>query len=196
VSRPYAPILTERLQIVLPDIDDAPRQLAYFEANREHFAPWDPARDAAFFTLERMEGWIRDNRDAAARGVGFHFILQRRGESGGAYVGTIGLSNVVYGVFRAAHLGYSLDRSCVGLGYMHEALTAVIAYAFGPLDLHRLMANYQPINERSAEVLRKLGFSIEGLARNYLFLAGQWRDHVLTSLVRAETGVNETIIAR
>jgi len=66
-----------------------------------------------------MAGWIRDNRDAAARGAGFHFILRRRGESGGPYVGTVGLSNVVYGVFRAAHLGYSLDRTCVGLGYIH-----------------------------------------------------------------------------
>ena len=196
MSLPYAPILTERLQIVLPDIDDAPRQLAYYEANREHFAPWDPARDASFYTVERMEDWIRDNRDAAARGAAFHFILQRRGESGGPYVGTVGLANVVYGVFRAAHLGYSLDRNCVGSGYMHEALGAVIAHAFGALDLHRLMANYQPSNERSAEVLRKLGFSIEGFARNYLFLAGEWRDHVLTSLVRAETDVNETIITQ
>ena len=79
---------------------------------------------------------------------------------------------------------------------MHEALSAVCSHAFGALDLHRLMANYQPSNERSAEVLRKLGFSIEGFARDYLFLSGQWRDHVLTSLVRARTDVNETIIAR
>ncbi len=188
MSRPFAPILTERLQIVLPDIEDAARQLAYYEANREHFAPWDPTRDASFYTLDRMERWIRDNRDAAMRGAGFHFILQMRGDSSGPFVGTIGLSNVVYSAFRAAHLGYSLDRNGVGSGYMHEALTAVIAYAFGTLDLHRLMANYQPHNERSASVLRKLGFSVEGFARDYLFLAGQWRDHVLTSLVRDETG--------
>lgn len=65
---------------------------------------------------------------------------------------------------------------------MSEALQAVIAYAFGDLALHRLQANYQPANVRSARLLQKLGFEIEGQAKDYLFLDGAWRDHVLTSL--------------
>lgn len=44
------------------------------------------------------------------------------------------------------------------------------------------MANYMPANARSAAVLQRLGFTIEGTARDYLFLAGAWQDHVLTSL--------------
>jgi ribosomal-protein-alanine N-acetyltransferase len=45
------------------------------------------------------------------------------------------------------------------------------------------MANYRPENERSARVLERLGFEREGLAREYLFIDGAWRDHVLTSLL-------------
>jgi ribosomal-protein-alanine N-acetyltransferase len=45
------------------------------------------------------------------------------------------------------------------------------------------MANYIPCNERSARVLKRLGFEVEGYARDYLFLAGNWQDHVLTSLI-------------
>ncbi len=37
---------------------------------------------------------------------------------------------------------------------------------------------------RSAQVLARLGFQIEGRARRYLQLNGVWRDHVLTSLLR------------
>ena len=65
---------------------------------------------------------------------------------------------------------------------MAEALRATNAWAFGELRLHRIMANYRPENERSARVLERLGFVCEGIARNYLFIDGAWRDHVLTSL--------------
>jgi ribosomal-protein-alanine N-acetyltransferase len=44
------------------------------------------------------------------------------------------------------------------------------------------MANFRPENERSRRLLERLGFVEEGLARNYLFIDGAWRDHVLTSL--------------
>jgi ribosomal-protein-alanine N-acetyltransferase len=66
---------------------------------------------------------------------------------------------------------------------MQEALTGAIAYVFDELRLHRIMANYMPINERSGRLLRRLGFVVEGYARDYLFIAGGWRDHVLTALV-------------
>jgi ribosomal-protein-alanine N-acetyltransferase len=45
------------------------------------------------------------------------------------------------------------------------------------------MANYMPHNTRSAAVLKRLGFVIEGQASDYVRINGQWRDHVLTSLV-------------
>ena len=48
----------------------------------------------------------------------------------------------------------------------------MIAFAFGTLKLHRVQANYQPENERSAALLKRLGFQIEGHARDYLFLNG------------------------
>lgn len=66
---------------------------------------------------------------------------------------------------------------------MTEALELLIPYAFGPLNLHRIMANYMPRNRRSARLLKRLGFRIEGRAPDYLQIAGRWEDHILTSLV-------------
>jgi ribosomal-protein-alanine N-acetyltransferase len=65
---------------------------------------------------------------------------------------------------------------------MREALAALLPYVFDELGMHRVQANYQPVNERSARLLRCLGFVVEGYARDYLFIAGAWRDHVLTSI--------------
>ncbi|MEK6579500.1 MAG: 30S ribosomal protein S5 alanine N-acetyltransferase, partial [Bdellovibrionota bacterium] len=31
-------------------------------------------------------------------------------------------------------------------------------------------------------ILKRLGFETEGLAKDYLFIGGRWRDHVLNSL--------------
>jgi ribosomal-protein-alanine N-acetyltransferase len=66
---------------------------------------------------------------------------------------------------------------------MTEALRAACAYAFSGMGLHRLQANHLPENLKSAAVLRRLGFAVEGYARDFLLINGRWRDHILTALV-------------
>jgi len=100
----------------------------------------------------------------------------------GAVLGVANFSNVVWGPFCACFLGYHLDARWEGRGVMCEALTAALAYVFHDLGLHRVMANHLPENVRSARLLRRLGFVPEGYARDYLFIDGAWRDHVLTAL--------------
>jgi len=45
-----------------------------------------------------------------------------------------------------------------------------------------VQANARPENARSLRLLDRLGFEREGYARQYLFIDGAWRDHVLTAL--------------
>ena len=104
------------------------------------------------------------------------------GSSPGEVLGYVNLSNIVRGGFQACYLGYALAERSQGSGYMTEALRTAIDFAWGDLKLHRIMANYLPQNERSAKVLQKLGFVIEGYAKAYLFIGGRWQDHVLTAL--------------
>ena len=66
---------------------------------------------------------------------------------------------------------------------MYEALNVAITYIFEQQRLHRIMANYIPGNERSGKLLAKLGFEIEGRAKQLLLINGQWEDHILTSLI-------------
>ncbi len=78
-------------------------------------------------------------------------------------------------------LGYAIDHAHEGQGLMREALEATIEHVFAVLRLHRIQANYVPDNARSGRLLERLGFVREGLAKDYLFIDGAWRDHVLAA---------------
>jgi ribosomal-protein-alanine N-acetyltransferase len=172
------PLRTERLVVSLAAPADAERIVAYRLANRSHLAPWEPIRPDGYDTAETWRETLGAESPAAAR-----FLLAAREAPAGPLLGKCDLTNIVRGAFQAAHLGFSLAADAQGRGLMREALEAVIAYGFGELNLHRLMANHLPENTRSARLLAGLGFQEEGRAPEYLLIAGTWRDHVLRSLV-------------
>jgi ribosomal-protein-alanine N-acetyltransferase len=121
-------------------------------------------------------------REEWSAGQSARFVFFRRGEEDGPVVGNASFTEIVRGPLLGCFLGYKLDEKAQGQGLMFEGLTAAIAWAFDELGLHRISANYRPTNERSGRVLRRLGFVVEGYARDYLFIDGAWRDHILTSL--------------
>ncbi len=87
---------------------------------------------------------------------------------------------------RRAELGYALGRPFWGSGYMHEALVALITYAFGPLYLNRLEADIDPRNLASAKTLERLGFQKEGLLRERWIVRGEVSDTGFYGLLRRD----------
>jgi [ribosomal protein S5]-alanine N-acetyltransferase len=173
---------TERTTLIVPGPELAPRMAAYLVRNREHVAATAPARPATFYEQPTLEQRFRTGQDDFRAGRALPILLLRRGDEDGPILGDITFSNLVRGPFLACYLGYNLDREHVGQGLMYEALGAAIQHVFEQLRVHRIMANYMPANQRSGRLLRRLGFTVEGYARDYLFLAGAWQDHILTSL--------------
>ncbi|HSO00672.1 MAG TPA: GNAT family N-acetyltransferase [Candidatus Nanopelagicales bacterium] len=182
---------TPRLRVLLPPASFAPRYLAYVERNREHLEPWEPPRPAAYYNEAFWRARILADREDFAADRAVRLAIQRRDQRDGEVIGFCNFNHVIRGAFHAATLGYSLDGAAVGQGLMFEALSAALAYVFGELRLHRVQANYIPTNERSGRLLRRLGFVVEGYARDYLFIGGAWRDHVLTALTSPNPGPPE-----
>ena len=87
---------------------------------------------------------------------------------------------------RRAEVGYILSPRCWGHGYMHEALSALLDYAFTELNLNRVEADTDPRNERSARLLDRLGFSKEGLFRERCIVDGEISDAAMYGLLRRE----------
>jgi ribosomal-protein-alanine N-acetyltransferase len=187
-SDPLLPVLhTARLRLTIAGPDDAQACARFNRENAAFLAPWEP-RTASIADDVKALREVRRRAVAAARaGSSFSFGLQPAGAPEPAPIlGWLNFTNVVRGVFQACTMGYNLDRRLEGHGYMSEAARAGIEFAFGQLRLHRIMAAYMPHNQRSAALLRRLGFTVEGTAKSYLFIGGQWRDHVLTSLINPE----------
>ena len=70
-------------------------------------------------------------------------------------IGVIGLSNVVWGAFCSAFLGYKLDKDFTNKGYMTATVEMLTKHAFEELGLHRIEANVMPRNKASLRVLKK-----------------------------------------
>ena len=176
----FPKLSSERLAICLPAIEQASVVSDYFRNNREFHAPWDPVRGEEFYTRTFWERRLQSNRQEFLedRSVCFFIFLR----DGAEVIGCCNFTNFIRGFFQCCNLGFSLAENAQGHGYMREALQAGIDYVFQEKKLHRIQANHLPQNLRSRNVLRKLGFVVEGYARDYLFINNAWQDHVLNSL--------------
>ena len=172
---------TERLRLVIPTEEMAAPLAELLRRNRRHFAAASPRVDREP-TPESCLEQIRVGRAEAAAGRALHLLLIARDDPSGAPIGSVSFTQIVRGAFLATYLGYRIDERHQGRGLMTEALRCAIRYAFEQVGLHRIMAAYVPTHERSGRLLRRLGFTVEGYARDYLFLDGAWRDHLCYAL--------------
>lgn len=174
---------TERLRLEIAGRRHAQALARFFEENFEsHLARWSPPPPPGGHTRDWWAAKLPALREEFEAGHAARWVAFARDGDGAEVIATANVTQIVRGPFQAAFLGYQVAARHEGRGFMSEALRGVVDHAFGDLRLHRLMANHVPENERSRRVLERLGFVREGLAKDYLFIGGAWRDHVLTAL--------------
>jgi [ribosomal protein S5]-alanine N-acetyltransferase len=177
-------IITPRLRLRVADQRDVPAVVDYYRRNKDYLAPWEPERDPSFFTEELWTREVAANLRALEDDQALWLYLFSAVD--GAVIGAVNFTGFMRGPCQYCYLGYSLAEERQGHGYMTEALTASIDYVFHSLNMRRVMADYIPRNERSGRLLRRLGFVVEGYARDYLNIGGQWEDHIRTSLINPD----------
>lgn len=180
------PLETGRLSLRVVSTEDAQYIVRYYRENKEFLGPWEPLRSKEFYTVPFWRSMCEKARQDFLTGKSMRLVFSLKSSAPEPVIGVVNFNNIIRGVFQACHLGYSIAQHYQGQGLMQEALRTAIDFAFEQLQLHRIMANYMPRNERSGKLLRKLGFAPEGYARDYLKIAGKWEDHILTALVHSE----------
>ena len=84
---------------------------------------------------------------------------------------------------READLGYELDPRYWGRGYATEAASALLAFGFRELKLHRIWAQCIAENTASAHVLAKIGMQQEGRLRENEWMKDRWWDTLVYAIL-------------
>ncbi len=113
----------------------------------------------------------------------FFFAIEEKAT--GAYVGEIGFTiEERRSSGSRADLGYFLLPSFHGKGYATEAGRAVVGFSFAQAGVWKIQTGCLMENSASERVMRKLGFSREGLLRRHQWHEGRWKDRLVYGLLR------------
>jgi ribosomal-protein-alanine N-acetyltransferase len=130
--------------------------------------------------LEHATTWYHRRRVDVLAGRAKQFVIVAKDSE--RVIGTSVLFNID-ATHRNAEIGYALGRDFWGQGFVREAVTEVIDYAFAALQLHRLNASIDPRNTASANVLLRFAFTHEGTTRQSYFDSGEFTDCGLYGLL-------------
>ena len=162
-----------KIQVLTPG--DAEEMLEFNLRNRNFLKYFEPSRDEKFYTLDSQKRILTESYKQFLNGKAVNLGIYKKN----TIIGKIRISNIVMGVFKNAFIGYSMDEKEQNKGYMKEAVKLVLNYAFDELELHRIEATTLIDNQKSQRVLKSCGFKELGISEKYLYINGDWRDHMI-----------------
>lgn len=179
---PRVLIESERLVLRASDRALAAMVADFFTRNQEHIQKWSPVMSADQFSESGQDARLALSAHAFQVGMAWQWWISEKSDLD-RVIGHVHYSQVVRGVFQNAMLGYALDAAFEGKGIMREAIQCSLDEVFNNGHLHRVQANVQPNNHRSLATLERLNFAREGYAKDYLYLDGAWRDHMMFAIL-------------
>ncbi len=172
-----APILYgDGVMLRPPEMSDFRAWRDLREDSRAHLTRWEPDWTAQDITTQAFRQRLKTYARAIRQGKAAPYFIFAADD--GALVGGANLINIVRGAAQSASIGYWIGRAHTRRGFAFAAVRALTAFGFETVRLNRIEAACQPENDASLNLLAKLGFRREGLAREYLNINGAWRDHV------------------
>lgn len=156
-----------RVALRTPTAADEAEFTASAAASRELHHPWITAPDTPDRYADLLARMRRDDTRV--------FLVCLR--DSGAIAGYVSINNIVMRAFRSGAIAYAAFAAHAGHGYLTDGVDLVVRYAFTEMGLHRLEVNIQPGNQPSRNLVKRLGFRLEGLSPDFLYINGAWRDH-------------------
>ena len=151
-------IETARLQLTPPVLEDAEEIFASYARDPEvtRYLVWQPHE-----SIEPTRDFVLRCMAVRALEVAYPWVIRRKGDAR-----LLGMIEIRLDGYRA-DLGYVLARPYWGQGIMTEAVRAVVDWAIGEPEIHRVWAVCDVDNKASARVLEKAGMELEGVLRRW-----------------------------
>lgn len=175
---------TERMVLRPPTHSDYRPWSDLRRQSSEFLQPWEPSWSADHLTRKGFVNRVYWANRSIAQNTAVPLFLIRRVDN--IVLGAITLDNIRRGPSQAGTIGYWVGAEYSRQGFMREALTAMVHFAFDTLDLSRIESACLPENAASRALLEKCGYKYEGVAQSYLQINGRWRNHVLYANLRTD----------
>ncbi len=171
------PIVGPNVHLNAIDPADGPALWRAVDSSRAELAMWLPwvPYNTSVASSQRYADSCAEDWDL---GRSLRFGIRANGNA--QLLGIVSLDNCVH-LHRNSDLGYWLDSSAVGRGLMTEAATLCLDFAFKSLGLRRVRCAVAQDNARSLAVVARLGFVLEGVARQAEYVGGRWVNHSVFS---------------
>ncbi|HEX3799233.1 MAG TPA: GNAT family protein [Verrucomicrobiae bacterium] len=179
--KPFPVLETERLLLRALAVEDAAGVLAvYGDDEVTRFSEM-----VTLATVEQAQTVIGFFQHEFERDAGIRWAMVEKSSS--RVVGTCG-----FGWLRqnfSALLSYDVAREFWNRGFTTEAIRATVSHCFATTESNRISATTTVDNIASRRVLQKLGFTEEGVLRDWGFWKGQFVDLRCFSLLRKDVKV-------
>jgi ribosomal-protein-serine acetyltransferase len=173
-------LVDERTQLRPFVAADAPALFALVDANRAHLRAWLPWLD---FVREvgNIREFIAGVTERTSAGTSLELAIVHRDElCGVAGYRSLDRAN------REGEVGYWLRADRQGRGIMTGAVRALVRHGFESLALNRIVLRAATGNAASRGVAERLGFQLEGIAREGEWLYDHFVDLAVYALLRRD----------
>ncbi len=123
------------------------------------------------FTREEHLKWLQDKVNVGQ--VVQFIIIEKRNERP---IGSVYLRDVDREYQKAEYGIFIGEDDARGRGYGTQAAKLMLKYAFEEEKLHRIYLRAFADNERAIASYKKVGFFLEGILRDDVYVRGQYRD--------------------
>ena len=170
---------------------DAVKIEAVRARNLDWLTPWDATvPDGAGRPISSHAALIAFQRRKAREGLMMPFAVTWDR----ALVGQLTVNTITRGSAQSASIGYWISQTHAGRGITPIAVALVADHLLTKAGLHRVEISIRPENVASLRVVEKLGFEEIGLARRFLHIDGDWRDHRIFQVLAED--VPDGLLAR